>query len=85
MDSAFLASQIEQLKTMIDAYNTVILQLLTAGGTEEYLLDTGQTRTRVKKSDIGKLRLDRQVLLNELAVLCNRQNGSGSLYGSTEN
>lgn len=85
MDAAFLADQIAQLKVIIDAYNSVILQLITAGATEEYLLDTGQTRTRVKKSDLGRLRADRQALLNELAVLCNRQNGGGSLYGSTEN
>lgn len=75
IDDAFLDQEIATLKTMITAIGTAITVLVS--GQQSYTLDTGQTRQTVTKADLGSLRLQRNALMNELAVLDVRRNGTG--------
>lgn len=72
----FLCSQIQVLKDMITAYNTAITKIIT-GAVDSYTLDTGQTVTKVTKSNLSEIQRQRRSLMNELSELELRCNGGG--------
>ena len=75
MSSDFWQEQVTQTKAIITAYNAAILALST-GKTQSYTLNTGQTTQAVTRKDIGRLNGDLDVLLNRLATLEARCDGS---------
>ena len=78
MDSTYLEARIVVVKAQIEAYEDAILQI-ASGAVEEYLLDTGQTRTRVKKQNLASLEKILDSLYNRLCTMETRLNGSGVL------
>jgi len=78
MDKTYLQSRITAVKAQIESYETAILAI-SSGGVEEYTLDTGQTRTRVKKQDLGNLQKTLESLYNRLCTMEARLNGTGVL------
>lgn len=77
MDTAYLQERITAVKAQIEATEGAILAL-AAPGVQEYVIDTGQTKTRVTKFDIGRLNKTVDVLMNRLVVLQARMTGSGT-------
>jgi len=74
MNSAYLAERITVTKTIIEAYEEALLAIVS-GGVAEYLLDTGQSRSRVTKLDVTNMNATLDMLY---ARLCNfevRQSG----------
>lgn len=69
-------TDLETARTLLAAYNSAILALLT-GNVQEYTLDTGQTTQTVKRPDLGKLQGARDALRNEIVTLQARA-GRGS-------
>lgn len=78
MDRAFLEERITKIKERIIAYEDAMLAI-SSGAIEEYRIDTGQTKTTVKKSNINTLQdvIDR--MLNQLCVYQTRLNGGGTV------
>lgn len=74
MINDYLKEKINNLMTMIDAYDSAIIALV-GGGVQSYMLDTGQTRQSVTKMDIASLQRNRSSLYNELVTLNARANG----------
>lgn len=72
----YWAARVTKVQALVDAYDAAILALST--GAQSYELDTGPGGTRAKKTaaDLGSLRLLRQGLMNELATIDARVNGS---------
>ena len=67
-------------KAQIAALEATILSI-SSGAIEEYLLDTGQSRQRVTKTNIHVLQNTLDSLYNRLATQCARLNGSGTIIG----
>lgn len=84
ISDTFLDARISKTEEIIVAYEDVILKLATGGAQEEYLLDTGQSRQRVKRTNLNSLNKELDSLYNRLSVLCNRRDGTGSFYGRSE-
>jgi hypothetical protein len=72
---SYWAARIPIVQALIVAYDAAILAL--ASGAQSYELDTGQTRSKKTAVDLSSLRIARDGLLNELATLDARVNGSG--------
>lgn len=79
MDSAFLIERIMQTKLIIIAYEEAILALTGAGAIESYILDTGQTRQNVTRSNLKELNTTLDGLYNRLCTMQARQTGGGVL------
>lgn len=78
MDSDYLNARITAVKAQIEAYEAAILAI-TTGAVESYRIDTGQTVTNVTKLNISSIQSGLDLLLNRLATLEARLNGSGSI------
>ena len=52
-------------------------QSITAGGVQEYTIDTGQDRQTVKRSDLSSLYIRQKELLNQIAILESRVRPTG--------
>lgn len=76
MDNAYLIIRIATTKTQIEAYEAAILAIST-DGVEEYMLDTGQTRTRVKKQNLASMNKTLDSLYNRLCTMQARLTGGG--------
>ncbi len=79
MDSTFLKARIEKTKQMIICYEDAILAL--SNGVQEYTLDTGQSRTTVRKINLTTLNNTLNGMYNRLATQEARLNGSGTVTG----
>lgn len=78
---AFWTEQVTAIKAQITKLNSTISDL-SCGAIISYTLDTGQSRQTVTKVSIEILYAERRRLMNELACLDARINGSGSSYGA---
>lgn len=78
MDRAFLIERITKIKERIIAYEDAMLAIST-GAIEEYRIDTGQTKTTVKKSNIKTIQDVIDGMLNQLCVYQTRLNGGGTI------
>lgn len=76
MTISFLQSRLDNLETIIIAYDDAILALLT-GGAQSYTLDTGQTRQTVTKLNLAELQRTRESLYNQYVTLEARLKGTG--------
>jgi hypothetical protein len=76
INSTWLETRITAVQAQIDAYESAILALGT-GNIQWYDLDTGQTRQRVTKLDLGDLNNVLGSLYNRFSMLCVRKNGTG--------
>lgn len=72
----FLIEEVEQLKTLIRAYDAAILAVSTSG--QSYTLNTGQTVLSVNKGNVASVRESRAALMNELTTLETRLTGRGA-------
>lgn len=77
MDNAFLTERITKTKLIIVAYEDAILALTGAGAIEEYMLNTGQSITKVTRSNLKELSDTLDGLYNRLTIMCARQTGGG--------
>lgn len=80
MDSIFLQARIDAAKAQVVAYEAAI-DALVAGGVQSYSLDTGQSKQTVTRVDLARLHAAVDSLLNRIATLQARLNGSGVLIG----
>lgn len=78
MDNAYLSERITKTKAMIEAYENAILAL-ASGSIESYDLDTGQTRQRITKQNVGTLQKVLDTLYNRLCVFQSRLNGGNTV------
>ena len=78
MNSQFLQDRITATQNQIIAYEAAI-DALVAGGAQNYMLDTGQSRQSVTKLDLGTLQRNLNSLYNRCATLEARLNGSGTV------
>ena len=74
----FLQARIDSLKLRIVAYEDAMIAI-SSGAIQEYKLDTGQTETTVKKSNIKTLQDTIDAMMNQLSVLCARLGGGGTV------
>lgn len=79
MANTFWQERLAKLELQIAAYEDAIDALLA--GAESYTLDTGQSRTVVKKWDIEKMQKTLDSLLNRYSTLEARCTGSNSFNG----
>lgn len=70
----FYQQQITSTKELILAYQTAVAALV-AGQIESYEIDTGQTKTIVKRHNLNMLNAQIDVLMNRLATLSARVDG----------
>lgn len=78
MNRDFLQERITKIKERIVAYEDAMFAIST-GALEEYQIDTGQTKTRVKKSNIKTLQDVIDSMLNQLCVYEARLNGGNTV------
>ena len=78
MNREFLQERITKIKERIVAYEDAML-LISTGAIEEYQIDTGQTKTRVKKSNIKTMQDVIDAMLNQLCVYQARLNGGNTI------
>lgn len=72
-----LQDQIDAAKAQLTALNAAQLGI-SSGAIESYTLDTGQSKITVTKSSISTLDNAIDSLLNRIATMCARLNGSGT-------
>ena len=77
-DSAYWAAKLEEVKAILDAYIAAQLAFATNGTIQEYSIDTGQTVTKVKRSEQAEMRRTINGLMNTVATLETRINGCGT-------
>jgi len=75
MDQSFNQDRITATKAQIIAYENAALAL--AGGSQSYMLDTGQTVQKVTQLDMINIQKTIDSLYNRCATLVARMNGSG--------
>jgi hypothetical protein len=73
--ATFLEERIAAIKAQIIAYEAMFLAFTTTG-VEEYRLDTGQTRTHVRRSNLEESQKTYERLLVLLNTLENRNGGA---------
>ncbi len=78
MDAAYLQQRIDSAKAQLEATEDAVLAL-TVGGVASYQLDTGQSNQVVTKLNLTGLQNAISSLLNRIATLEARRNGSGTL------
>ena len=74
-DNAWLDARIARTEELIVIYENAIDAV--AGGAQDYMLDTGQTRQRVAKADLGRMREMLDTLESRRATLRARRYGAG--------
>lgn len=80
MDQAFLQTRIDKAKEQIVAIEEAYLAIAT-GAISSYTLNTGQSQTTVTKSNLSTLDTLIDSLMNRVAVLEARRNGTGVSVG----
>lgn len=75
MDSGFLQDRMDALKALIIAYESALLAIGSAGGTESYTIDTGQTKQIVTRSNIPEMQRMLDRMYNQYSTLNARLNG----------
>lgn len=78
IDTAFLSKRITAAEAEVEACEAAVLKATTDA--QSYQLDTGQTRTLVSKATMAHLSAQLEGALSRLSVLCNRRDGTGSVY-----
>ena len=78
MDAAYLQQRIDSAKAQLEATEDAVLAL-TIGGVASYQLDTGQSNQVVTKLNLTGLQNAISSLLNRIATLEARRNGTGTL------
>jgi hypothetical protein len=78
MNPQFLQGRITATQNQIIAYEAAI-DALVAGGAQNYMLDTGQSRQSVTKLDLATLQKNLDAMYNRLVTLEARLNGSGTV------
>lgn len=71
-------TRLEKTKAIIEKLDDAILQLSTTG-ILEYHLDTGQSKQRVTRQDVGRLTDMRSDLFAQYDALCARLTNGGAL------
>lgn len=69
MSREYFIGKIDATKTLIDAYEAALLALAENNATQQYTLDTGQSRQTVVRADIPKLNDMLDILYNRLSTL----------------
>ena len=77
MDREFLQARIDATKDLIERWENALVILAANNGIQSYTIDTGQSRQVVTRSDIGTINRIIDSLMNRLATLEARLNGSG--------
>ena len=80
MDYTYWSDQLTKAKALAAALFDAITAL-SIGGIQSYELDTGQTKQRVTKLDLTALQTQLDSVLNLVATLEARVNGSGVVTG----
>lgn len=75
----FEQQRLDRLKLIIVAHEDAILALLTAGGVQEYTIDTGQGRQTVKRADVSRLQETWGLLIQQYDAMVARCNGGGAV------
>ena len=78
VDCAFFQARIDAIKVEIVEAETAISALL-AGTITEYEIDTGQTKTRVRKMNIATLNRFLESKMEQLLRYEARKNGGGTM------
>jgi len=76
---AYCQARIDALAAQVVAWETAILDL-ASGATQQYSLDTGQTRTVVTKYQVGSVRIAIDAANNQIAMWLARCNGASSRF-----
>lgn len=79
MASAFFTARLASIEAQIVAYEAAIVALGTAGATESYTLDTGQSRQTVTRANLKELNDVYNSLINLHTVISARCNGGGTI------
>lgn len=77
MDREFIQARIDAAKALIVVWEDALTALGSSGGIQSYTIDTGQSRQVVTRSDIGTINKIIDSLMNRVATLEARLNGSG--------
>lgn len=77
MDRTFLEARITATKALIEAWEDALTFFAANNGIQTYTIDTGQSRQVVTRSDIGTINRIIDSLMNRLATLEARLNGTG--------
>lgn len=77
-DLSYWADRLTAAQTALAAFEAAELAFATNGAIEEYEIDTGQTRTKVHRSDLGEIRRTIASLYNRVATLEARVSGCGT-------
>lgn len=78
MNNSYLSERITKTKALIEAYEDAMLQL-GSGAVASYVIDTGQTKQSVTKTDLSMINNTLASLYNRLCTMEARLNGSGSI------
>ena len=74
--TTYIQTQIDSIKTIIEAYQVAILALAT-GTVDRYTINTGQTTQSVTKRDLSRMRLELNGLMSDLQTWDDMLNGTG--------
>lgn len=77
-DLSYWETRLVAAKATLEAYEAAELAFATNGSIQEYEIDTGQTRTEVRRGDLGELRRMIGALQNRVATLEARVYGCGA-------
>jgi len=76
IDSNYLQQRIDKLKQRIEALEDAYFQI-ASGAILSYTLDKGQSRQVVTKASLSEMQRVIDGMMNQLAVMCARLDGSG--------
>ena len=73
----FWAARLQKKKEQLEQLDAVLEAFALNQGLQSYDFDTGQTRQKVERADLSKLRLWMKELESQIAALDARVNGCG--------
>lgn len=73
----FIQSRVSFYENLIAVYENAMLALSNPD-VEEYMIDTGQTKQRVKRANINDVQKTLDNIYNQHSMWCNRLNSGGS-------
>ncbi len=76
-DRAFWLDRLATKKEQLALLDEMFLHFAANGGAEEYDLDTGQTRQKVRRADLSKWRLLAEKLESQISALIVKTSGCG--------
>lgn len=73
----FIQSRVSFYENLIAIYENAMLALSNPD-VEEYMIDTGQTKQRVKRANINDVQKTLDNIYNQYSMWCNRLNSGGT-------